>query len=77
MENDEAMRGIEGPDYCEEVRQLADEDAAKARDMLSEYFWTSMTSASGGELTQLILHLSLFVWFLCPLVAHSYHSASV
>ncbi|XP_071677530.1 uncharacterized protein [Lolium perenne] len=47
MENDEAMPGIEEPDYCEEVRQLADEDAAKARDMLSQYFWASMTSASG------------------------------
>jgi hypothetical protein len=73
MENDEAMPGIEEPDYCEEVRQLADEDAAKARDMLSQYFLDSMTSASGGELTQLILHPSLF---LCPPVAHSYHSTS-
>jgi hypothetical protein len=64
MENDEAMPGIEEPDYCEEVRQLADEDAAKARDMLSQYFLDSMTSASGGELTQLILHPSLFVWLV-------------
>ncbi|KAM0866891.1 hypothetical protein ACQ4PT_042336 [Festuca glaucescens] len=47
MENDAAKPGIEEPDSCEEVRQFAYGDAAKARDMLSQYFWASMTSASG------------------------------
>ncbi|KAM0866900.1 hypothetical protein ACQ4PT_042340 [Festuca glaucescens] len=60
MENDEAMPCIEEPDYCEEVRQLADEDAAKARDMLLQYFWTSMTSASGGEREAFIVLVGAF-----------------
>jgi hypothetical protein len=73
MEADAAMRTVEELYYCEEVRQLADEDAVRARDMLSQYLWTSMPSTSGGELTQIILHLSLLVWLICPLIAHNYH----
>jgi hypothetical protein len=43
-----------------------------ARDMLSQYFWTSMPPTSGGELTQPILNLNLFVWLLCSLIFHIY-----
>ncbi|KAM0923313.1 hypothetical protein ACQ4PT_005618 [Festuca glaucescens] len=47
MENGAAMPSFGKRNYCEEVRQVADEDAVRARDMLSQYFWASMTSASG------------------------------
>jgi hypothetical protein len=40
--------------------------------MLSEYFLASRSSKSGGELTQLCLHFSLFVWLLCTLFSHIY-----
>ncbi|PNT62891.1 hypothetical protein BRADI_4g09271v3 [Brachypodium distachyon] len=50
-----------------EVRQLADEDAAMARDILSQHL-TSKPLESGGKLTQLLLHLNslnLSISFLC------------
>jgi hypothetical protein len=61
MESDAAMRTVEELNYCQETRQLADEDAVKARDMLSQYFLTSRLSESGGKLTQLLVHLNLFI----------------
>ncbi|XP_047080862.1 putative disease resistance protein RGA1 [Lolium rigidum] len=33
--------------YCQEVRQLENEDSVRARDMLSQYFWTSMPPTLG------------------------------
>uniref|UniRef100_A0ACD5Z3C2 Uncharacterized protein n=4 Tax=Avena sativa TaxID=4498 RepID=A0ACD5Z3C2_AVESA len=51
MEDDASMRSVEELNYCEEVRQLASEDAVKARDMLSQYFLTSSSSKSGGTLS--------------------------
>ncbi|XP_047080861.1 putative disease resistance protein RGA4 [Lolium rigidum] len=44
MEDDAAMPSTGERNY--EVRQLVDEDAVRARDMLSQYFWSSMPSAS-------------------------------
>jgi hypothetical protein len=48
--------------YHQQVRQVANEGAVRARDMLSEYFSTSRSLESGCELTRLSLHLSLCVW---------------
>nr|XP_045086216.1 disease resistance protein RGA2-like [Aegilops tauschii subsp. strangulata] len=51
MEDDTAMLSTKQKrNYCEEVRQLANEDAVKARDMLSRHFMSSRSSESGGEL---------------------------
>ncbi|KAM3296673.1 hypothetical protein ACQJBY_038827 [Aegilops geniculata] len=49
MEDDAAMpRPDAGQwDYFKEVRQLENEDAVRARDMLSQYFLTTMSSESG------------------------------
>ncbi|KAF7077321.1 hypothetical protein CFC21_081884 [Triticum aestivum] len=46
MEDDGAMPSVEEPDYYGEVRQLANEDAVRARDMLSLYFLKIMSSES-------------------------------
>jgi hypothetical protein len=70
MEDDAAMPSTGERNY--EVRQLVDEDAVRARDMLSQYFWSSMPSASEGELTQAILNLSVVAWQLCSLIFHIY-----
>jgi hypothetical protein len=61
MEDDAAMPRLEEGKYCQEVRQLASEDAFRARDMLSQYFLTSRSSESGGKLTRLLVHLNLFI----------------
>ena len=50
MEDDAAMRSTKWRNYSKEVRQLANEDAVRARDMLSQYFLASRSSESGGEL---------------------------
>ncbi|XBH60391.1 hypothetical protein VPH35_114997 [Triticum aestivum] len=48
MEDDTAMLSTKQKrNYCEEVRQLANEDAVKARDMLSRHFMSSRPSESG------------------------------
>ncbi|KAF7082593.1 hypothetical protein CFC21_086455 [Triticum aestivum] len=47
MEDDAAMPSVKKPDYSGEVRQLANEDAGRARDMLAQYFSTTMSSKSG------------------------------
>ncbi|KAI4979043.1 hypothetical protein ZWY2020_015796 [Hordeum vulgare] len=49
MENYVAMPSsdIEDWNYCEDVRQLENEDAVRARDMLSQYFLTTTSSKSG------------------------------
>ncbi|KAI4979018.1 hypothetical protein ZWY2020_015771 [Hordeum vulgare] len=47
MEDDAAMPSVKRGDYCKEVRQLANEDAVRARDMLSQYFLTDRSSKSG------------------------------
>nr|UBY07624.1 NBS-LRR disease resistance protein [Dasypyrum villosum] len=61
MEDDAAMLSIEEPDDSdddavtssaeepEDLRQLANEDAVRARDMLSKYFLTTMSSESGAS----------------------------
>jgi hypothetical protein len=74
MEDDAALPSVNANDwnYHQQVRQVANEDAVRARDMLSEYFSASKSSKSGGELTQLFLHLSLFFWLLCPLISRIY-----
>jgi hypothetical protein len=72
MEDDAGMPSIGKRNYGQEVRQLADEDAVRARDMLSQYFWTSMPSAPGGDLTQVILNLSMVARLLCSLICHIY-----
>jgi hypothetical protein len=53
MEDDSAMPSLKVGKYCEELRQLENEDAATVRDMLSQYFLTTKPSKSGGELRQL------------------------
>uniref|UniRef100_A0A453MXF8 DDE Tnp4 domain-containing protein n=1 Tax=Aegilops tauschii subsp. strangulata TaxID=200361 RepID=A0A453MXF8_AEGTS len=72
MEDDAAMLSTKRRNYSKEVRQIAKEDAARARDMLSQYFLASRSSESGGELPQLLLHLNLIVWLLCSLNFHIY-----
>ncbi|VAI42205.1 unnamed protein product [Triticum turgidum subsp. durum] len=47
MEDDAAMRSTKWRNYSKEVRQLANEDAVRARDMLSQYFLASRSSESG------------------------------
>ncbi|KAF7077320.1 hypothetical protein CFC21_081883 [Triticum aestivum] len=49
IEEDGAMPSVEEPNYSGEVRQLANEDAVRGRDMLSQYFLTSRSSESGGQ----------------------------
>nr|UBY06970.1 NBS-LRR disease resistance protein [Dasypyrum villosum] len=44
-----ATSNAEEPDGSEELRQVANEDAVVARDMLSQYFLTTMSSESGEE----------------------------
>ncbi|KAF7082585.1 hypothetical protein CFC21_086449 [Triticum aestivum] len=46
MGDDGVMRNVYG-NYREEVRQVANEDSVRVRDILSEYFLTTMTSESG------------------------------
>ncbi|XP_045085546.1 putative disease resistance protein RGA4 isoform X1 [Aegilops tauschii subsp. strangulata] len=46
-EDDAATSSVEEPDESEELRQVANEDAVVARDMLSQYFLTTMSSESG------------------------------
>uniref|UniRef100_A0ACD5Z847 Uncharacterized protein n=1 Tax=Avena sativa TaxID=4498 RepID=A0ACD5Z847_AVESA len=47
MEDDAVMPSLKNGIYCEEVRQLATEDAVRARDILSQYFLDSRSSESG------------------------------
>ncbi|KAF7073283.1 hypothetical protein CFC21_078301 [Triticum aestivum] len=47
MEDDAAMPSVKEGNYCEEVRQLENEDAVRVRDMLSQHFLTSRSSESG------------------------------
>lgn len=47
MEDDAAMPSVKRGDYCKEVCQLANEDAVRARDMLSQYFLIDRSSKSG------------------------------
>uniref|UniRef100_A0A8I6YPE4 DDE Tnp4 domain-containing protein n=1 Tax=Hordeum vulgare subsp. vulgare TaxID=112509 RepID=A0A8I6YPE4_HORVV len=47
MEDDAAMPSVKRGDYCKEVRQLANEYAVRARDMLSQYFLIDRSSKSG------------------------------
>ncbi|KAI4979040.1 hypothetical protein ZWY2020_015793 [Hordeum vulgare] len=47
MEDGAAMPSVEKPDYSGELRQLANEHAVMARDMLAQYFLTTMSSKSG------------------------------
>ncbi|VAI42152.1 unnamed protein product [Triticum turgidum subsp. durum] len=47
MEDDAAMLSSKWRNYSKEVRQLAKEDAVRARDMLSQYFLASRSSESG------------------------------
>uniref|UniRef100_M8BKP7 Disease resistance protein RGA2 n=1 Tax=Aegilops tauschii TaxID=37682 RepID=M8BKP7_AEGTA len=49
MEDDAAMLSTKRRNYSKEVRQIAKEDAARARDMLSQYFLASRSSESGEE----------------------------
>jgi hypothetical protein len=60
MEDDAAMPRVKERSYCEEVRQIANEDAVRARDMLSQHLM-SRSSESAGELTQVLRHLNLFL----------------
>ncbi|KAM3296671.1 hypothetical protein ACQJBY_038825 [Aegilops geniculata] len=48
MEDDAAMLSTMRRNYSKEVRQIAKEDAVRARDMLSQYFLASRSSESGG-----------------------------
>jgi hypothetical protein len=63
MEDDAALPSVNANDwnYHQQVRQVANEDAVRARDMLSEYFFASRSSKSAGELTRLSLHFRLLV----------------
>ncbi|KAI4979031.1 hypothetical protein ZWY2020_015784 [Hordeum vulgare] len=47
MEDGAAMPSVEKPDYSGELRQLTNEHAVRARDMLAQYFLTTMSSKSG------------------------------
>ena len=49
MEDEAAMRIVDEPNYCQQVHQLGNEDAVRARDMLSQYFLASGSSEPGGE----------------------------
>ncbi|VAI42164.1 unnamed protein product [Triticum turgidum subsp. durum] len=49
MEDDAAMLSSKWRNYSKEVRQLAKEDAVRARDMLSQYFLASRSSESGEQ----------------------------
>uniref|UniRef100_A0A453MX94 DDE Tnp4 domain-containing protein n=1 Tax=Aegilops tauschii subsp. strangulata TaxID=200361 RepID=A0A453MX94_AEGTS len=51
MEDDAAMPSSEAEDwsYHQQVRQLANEDAVRARDMLSQFFLARMSSELGEE----------------------------
>ncbi|XBI43860.1 hypothetical protein VPH35_108578 [Triticum aestivum] len=49
MEDDAAMLSTKCGNYCKEVRQLAIEDAVRARDMLSQHFLASRSSKLGEE----------------------------
>ncbi|KAI4979042.1 hypothetical protein ZWY2020_015795 [Hordeum vulgare] len=51
MEDDAAMLSTKRRNYSNEVRQIAMEDAIRARDMLSQHFMASRSSKSGGTLT--------------------------
>ncbi|XBH60398.1 hypothetical protein VPH35_115003 [Triticum aestivum] len=53
MEGDGAMPSPKRRNSSKEVRQLAKEDAVRARDLLSQYFLTSMSSESGVGLADL------------------------
>ncbi|XP_047080685.1 putative disease resistance protein RGA1 [Lolium rigidum] len=47
MEDDAGMPSAKDWNYHQQVRQVANEDAVRARDMLSQYFLTSRSSESG------------------------------
>jgi hypothetical protein len=64
MEDDAVMLRTKVGTYCEEVRQIANEDAVRARDLLSLHFLTTKSSESEGELAQLFLHLKLLILLL-------------
>ena len=49
MEDDAAMLSAKQRNRSKEVRQLANEDAVRARDMLSQYFLASRSSELGEE----------------------------
>ncbi|XP_044952066.1 disease resistance protein RGA2-like isoform X2 [Hordeum vulgare subsp. vulgare] len=48
MVDDAAMLSTKRKNYSKEVRQIAKEDAIRARDMLSQHFMASRSSKSGG-----------------------------
>ncbi|EMS63426.1 2'-deoxymugineic-acid 2'-dioxygenase [Triticum urartu] len=50
MEDDATMLSTKRRNYSKEVRQIAKEDAVRARDMLSQYFLASRSSESGAPL---------------------------
>ncbi|XP_051195381.1 disease resistance protein RGA2 isoform X2 [Lolium perenne] len=47
MEDDAAMPRVKERSYCEEVRQIANEDAVRARDMLSQHLMSRSSESAG------------------------------